>query len=153
MGRVLNATHRPLYPWERDPVPIVQEAGWAPGPVWTGAENLTPTGICFYSLVLCTSSVLGSLSWSYCITSNYIIMAKPNPNLTRAIILTVVTWWLNCANRVSQFSHPWERRSETSTIRDKCTKVVHNSFSIYISWKYVLIVQFHTNISNKTTLQ
>jgi hypothetical protein len=24
---------------------IVQEAGWAPGPVWTGAENLTLTGI------------------------------------------------------------------------------------------------------------
>jgi hypothetical protein len=23
-----------------DPVPIVQKAGWAPGPVWTGAENL-----------------------------------------------------------------------------------------------------------------
>jgi hypothetical protein len=21
------------------------EAGWAPGPVWTGEENLTPTGI------------------------------------------------------------------------------------------------------------
>jgi len=28
-----------------DPVPIVQEAGWASGPVWTGAENLAPTGI------------------------------------------------------------------------------------------------------------
>jgi len=28
-----------------DPVPIVQEAGWAPEPVWKGAENLTPTGI------------------------------------------------------------------------------------------------------------
>ena len=26
-------------------VPIVQAAGWAPGPVWTGAENITPTGI------------------------------------------------------------------------------------------------------------
>ena len=24
----------------KDPVPIVQEAGWVPGPVWTGAENL-----------------------------------------------------------------------------------------------------------------
>jgi len=24
---------------------MVQEAGWAPGPVWTGAENLAPTGI------------------------------------------------------------------------------------------------------------
>jgi len=28
----------------KDRVPIVQEAGWAPGPVWTGAENLAPTG-------------------------------------------------------------------------------------------------------------
>jgi len=36
---------RSLYPWERDTVPIVQEAGWAPGPVWTGAENLASTGI------------------------------------------------------------------------------------------------------------
>jgi len=26
-----------------DPVPIVEEAGWAPGPVWTSAENLTTT--------------------------------------------------------------------------------------------------------------
>ena len=25
---------------------IVLEAGWVPGPVWTGVENLTPTGIC-----------------------------------------------------------------------------------------------------------
>jgi hypothetical protein len=29
----------------KDPVPIVYEARWAPGPVWMGAENLTPTGI------------------------------------------------------------------------------------------------------------
>jgi hypothetical protein len=28
-----------------DQVPIVQEAGWAPGPVWTGAENLGPIRI------------------------------------------------------------------------------------------------------------
>jgi hypothetical protein len=27
-----------------DPVPIVREAGWALGPVWTGAENLAFTG-------------------------------------------------------------------------------------------------------------
>jgi len=24
---------------------MLHEAGWAPGPVWTGAENLAPTGI------------------------------------------------------------------------------------------------------------
>ena len=30
----------------KDPVPIVQESGWVPGLVWTGAENLAPpTGI------------------------------------------------------------------------------------------------------------
>jgi hypothetical protein len=29
----------------KDPVPILQEAMWAPWPVWLGAENLAPTGI------------------------------------------------------------------------------------------------------------
>jgi len=28
----------PLYPG-KDPVPIVQEAGWAPRPVWTGGKS------------------------------------------------------------------------------------------------------------------
>ena len=42
---MVNATPQPPYPRERDPVPIVQEAGWAPGPEWTGAENLSPTEI------------------------------------------------------------------------------------------------------------
>ena len=34
----------PLFTPGKDPVPIVQKAEWAAGPVWT-AENLTPTGI------------------------------------------------------------------------------------------------------------
>jgi len=29
----------------KDPAPIVQEAGWASGPVWMVAENLAPVGI------------------------------------------------------------------------------------------------------------
>jgi len=40
---VVNATPWPLYSWERYPVPIIQKAGWAPGPVWTGAEILALT--------------------------------------------------------------------------------------------------------------
>jgi hypothetical protein len=36
---------RPLFTPGKDLVPIVQVAGWAPGLVWTGAENLSPTGI------------------------------------------------------------------------------------------------------------
>jgi hypothetical protein len=42
---VAKATSRRLYPRERDLVPIVRVAGWAPGPVWTGGENVTPTGV------------------------------------------------------------------------------------------------------------
>jgi hypothetical protein len=34
-----------LYPRGREPVPILQEAGWAPGTIWMGVENFTPTGI------------------------------------------------------------------------------------------------------------
>ena len=43
---VSGQRHAPaaLYPRER-PGNHVQEAGWAAGPVWTGAENLAPTGI------------------------------------------------------------------------------------------------------------
>jgi len=32
-------------PQARDPLFIVQEAGWVPGPVWTGAENIASAGI------------------------------------------------------------------------------------------------------------
>jgi hypothetical protein len=32
-------------PWGRVPVPILEEDGRAPGPAWTGGENLGPTGI------------------------------------------------------------------------------------------------------------
>jgi hypothetical protein len=44
---VRGQRHAPAatYPRERDAVPIVQEAGWASGPVWTSADNLVPTGI------------------------------------------------------------------------------------------------------------
>ena len=30
---------RPYFTPGKDPVPIVQEAGWAPGPVWTGGKS------------------------------------------------------------------------------------------------------------------
>jgi hypothetical protein len=32
----------PAYPTGKDPFSIVHETGWAPEPVWTGAENLAP---------------------------------------------------------------------------------------------------------------
>jgi hypothetical protein len=44
-GWGVSVTPRPLFTPGKEPVPIVQEAGWAPGPVCTSAENLAPTGI------------------------------------------------------------------------------------------------------------
>jgi hypothetical protein len=44
-GWLVNATPRPLYLWGTDPVPILQEAGWATGPVWTGAGISSQSGI------------------------------------------------------------------------------------------------------------
>ena len=44
-GWVVNSTSRSHFTPEEDPVPILQEVGWAPGPVWRGAENLASTGI------------------------------------------------------------------------------------------------------------
>ena len=43
-GWVVSSTPRPYFtPW-KDPLPIVQEAGWVQGPVWRGGKS-RPTGI------------------------------------------------------------------------------------------------------------
>jgi len=44
-GWGVSVMTRPFFTPRKDPVPIVQEAGWDPGPVWTSAENLAPIGI------------------------------------------------------------------------------------------------------------
>ena len=44
-GWGVSVMPRPFFTPGKHPVPILQEAGWAPGQVWTIAENLAPTGI------------------------------------------------------------------------------------------------------------
>ena len=38
---MLSSTPWPHFTPAKHPVPILQEAGWAPGPVWTGGKSLT----------------------------------------------------------------------------------------------------------------
>jgi len=38
-GWVVSSTPRPHFTHGKDPVPNLQEAGWAPGPVWTGGKS------------------------------------------------------------------------------------------------------------------
>jgi len=56
----------------KDPVPIVQEAGWALEPVWMGAENLAPSG--------CDPQTLQPLASRY---TNYAILAPIPTTLSR----------------------------------------------------------------------
>ena len=37
---MVSSTLRPHFTPGKEPVPIVQEAGWAPGPVWTGGKSI-----------------------------------------------------------------------------------------------------------------
>ena len=36
---MVSSTPQPHFIPGKDPVPILQEAGWAPGPVWTGGKS------------------------------------------------------------------------------------------------------------------
>ena len=47
----------------KDPVHIVEEAGWAPEPVWTGAENVAPTYIRSPARPVHSKSLYRQLSW------------------------------------------------------------------------------------------
>jgi len=38
-GWVVSSTPQPHFTPGKDPVPIVQEAGWVPGPVWMGGKS------------------------------------------------------------------------------------------------------------------
>ena len=77
---------RPLFTPGKDPVPIVQEAGWAPGPVWTGAENVAPhrdlisdcpvRSQSLYRLSYLAHYVWWSYLYLYCVW----VMIKPYPN-------------------------------------------------------------------------
>jgi hypothetical protein len=61
MGWVVNTTPQPPYYQERDPVPIVQGAWWAPGLVWTGVENLSSDHLA-YGELLCNEAIRGPIS-------------------------------------------------------------------------------------------
>jgi hypothetical protein len=87
-GEWLVARPSRTLPPGKDSVPNVQGGGWAPGPVWTDAENLAHTGIrssdCSarsrslyrlsypaYSIIIIISSSSSSSSSSNIIIGNY----------------------------------------------------------------------------------
>jgi hypothetical protein len=62
----VKATPRPIYPQERDPVPIAHGAGWAPGLDWTSAGNFAlPPGFDHRNVQPATSRYSGE-NGTYC---------------------------------------------------------------------------------------
>ena len=53
-------------------VPIVQEAGWALGPVWTDADNIAPPGFDFRTVQLVASRYTDYTTRSTCVCGGYI---------------------------------------------------------------------------------
>ena len=107
-----------LFTPRKDLVPIVQEAGWAPGPVWTGAENLAHTRIwspdrltALHILILICHSTSGWPSLQLCyLVKNLLsrlekIFVTPGPNkyfselrikLCHHVIWNYINeWWLD----------------------------------------------------------
>jgi hypothetical protein len=102
-GWGVSVTPRPLFTPGKDPVPFVQEAGWAPGPVWTGAENLVPTGIRSLDRPARSQS-LYTLSYPapYLLYCQGIYILSKDDSLTQ-ICVTINT--LQCTARCYMFRH------------------------------------------------
>jgi hypothetical protein len=62
---VVSVKSHLLYPQEKDPVPIVQEATWVSGPVWVGPAKLAPTGVQTMDCPAC-SKLLYQLHYPRC---------------------------------------------------------------------------------------
>jgi hypothetical protein len=86
-GWGVSVTPRLLFTPGKDPIPIVQEAGWAPGPVWTGAENFAPTGIQSPNHPACSQSLYQlrylahRYAWSTHLNLHYDFMHVPQQQM------------------------------------------------------------------------
>jgi len=94
-GWGVSVMPQPLLTPGRDPVPIVQEAGWAPGPVWTGSEILLSQNIAVnypdHPTHFCTNfqpSVLDIALSKHCVLSKPLSL----PALSSDLISTVFTF-------------------------------------------------------------
>ena len=115
---MVNATPRPFSPG-KDAVSIVKEAGWASEPVWTGAENLAPTGIgspdrparssgaVSTDLSLLQNSRLPAVIYLSIYRTRGIVVSYKFPALQRGIQSYQAPQTFNCRHRV---------RRETATL-------------------------------------
>ena len=129
----------------KDPVPIVREARWAPGPVWTGAKNVTYTGIQSQDRPVRSESltttelskaVQNDEEWSSNISSGV-----PNSQLTsertpNSLINTAGCWRQNYAHFITQDLKEFvgSKWTELVTTRGRECHSVSVSVSVCVVW-------------------
>jgi len=95
-GWGVSVTLRPLFTSGEDPVPIVQEDGWAPGPVWTGAENLACTGIRSPGLQARSQSLYRLSYPAHKLVVDYVKLGLSVKHLSVFCFYSIATRWLFC---------------------------------------------------------
>jgi hypothetical protein len=80
-----------LTPGKR-PVRFVQEAGWAPGPVWMAAENLTPSGFRSLAVQLVAPKLKQPCQKSRCQSCVIKQVSYRNSQILVATVQNVFTW-------------------------------------------------------------
>ena len=128
-GWGVSVTPRPLFTPGKDPVPIGQEAGWAPGPVWTGAENLARTGIRSPDRPACSQS-LYRLHYPahFAGKEHYIIWSAGTIILEEPVAPTNFHCCLNLKSQDFQWKIKWiQHTCKEWTIQDHTSKpaVIH----------------------------
>jgi hypothetical protein len=97
-GWVVSSTPWPHFAPGKDPVPILQEAGWAPGLVWMGGKSC-PHRDSFSDHPSCSQSLYW-LSYPahseiviYIISITYVLAGHYSPF---GYLCLIVEWWVNC---------------------------------------------------------
>jgi hypothetical protein len=75
---VVSSTPRPYFTPGKDPVPIVQEAGWASGPVWTGGKSRPTPGFDLRTVQLVAQSLYRLSYPAHCTIMCPTIKVTPN---------------------------------------------------------------------------
>jgi len=99
-GWVVSSKPRPHFTPGKDPVPILREAGWAPGPVWTGGKSrshrysIPDSPVCSQSLYRLSYKIKGKVEFTMYETANLkLICEESKTNATNnSCILRTSIW-------------------------------------------------------------
>ena len=95
MGWVVSSTPQPHFTLWKDPVPILQEAGWAPGPVWMGGKS-RPYRYSTPDSLACSQSLYRPSYWAH--TTSIYLYEIQYWNITE-LRRQFVNFWLRIVNK------------------------------------------------------